>query len=87
LGRLPSTGGECTQQSIAGQQVPTVSSGAMTELAIRGGTIVTPAGQRRADLGIAEGRVVEVADTVEGAVSWRWPTRSKAAEKSTPAGC
>ncbi|HEX7097623.1 MAG TPA: dihydroorotase family protein [Acidimicrobiia bacterium] len=38
----------------------------MTELAIRGGTIVTPAGQRRADLGIAEGRVVEVADTVEG---------------------
>jgi allantoinase len=36
------------------------------DLAIRGGTVVAPDGVRRADVGVADGRIVAVADDVEG---------------------
>jgi dihydropyrimidinase len=35
---------------------------------IRGGTLVTPLGTRRGDLGIAQGRIAAIADRLEGAV-------------------
>ena len=37
------------------------------DLAIRGGTIVTASDEFRADIGIREGRIVSIADCIEGA--------------------
>jgi len=37
------------------------------DLAIRGGTIVTASDEFRADIGIRNGRIVSIADAVEGA--------------------
>jgi len=37
------------------------------DLAIRGGTIVTASDEFRADIGIREGRIVSIADRIEGA--------------------
>ncbi len=37
------------------------------ELAIRGGTVVTASDRFRADVGITGGRIVEVAETIQGA--------------------
>ncbi len=37
------------------------------DLAVRGGTIVTAADSYRADIGIADGRIVEIAERIEGA--------------------
>ena len=37
------------------------------DLAIRGGTIVTASDEFRADIGIRDGRIVSIADRIEGA--------------------
>ena len=37
------------------------------DLAIRGGTIVTASDEFRADIGIRDGRIVSIADSIEGA--------------------
>ncbi|WP_425144892.1 allantoinase [Deinococcus sp.] len=41
----------------------------MLELLVRGGTLVTPAGERRADLGITGGQLVEVGEELTGAAT------------------
>ncbi len=40
---------------------------AQFDLAIRGGTIATASDEFRADIGIREGRIVGIADRIEGA--------------------
>ena len=40
---------------------------AQFDLAIRGGTIVTASDEFRADIGIRDGRIVSIADRIEGA--------------------
>lgn len=39
---------------------------AQFDLAIRGGTIVTASDEFRADIGIRDGRIVSIADRIEG---------------------
>jgi hypothetical protein len=55
------------------------------DLAIRGGTIVTASDEFRADIGIREGRIVSIADRIEGAprrsmrrACWHFPVVSTA---------
>ena len=40
---------------------------AQLDLAIRGGTIVTASDEFRADIGVRDGRIVSIADRIEGA--------------------
>ena len=40
---------------------------AQLDLAIRGGTIVTTSDEFRADIGVRDGRIVSIADQIEGA--------------------
>src|SRR4051812_42576444 len=42
------------------------------DLILRGGTVVTPAGAARRDLGVAEGRIVALAENLAGRASEEW---------------